>query len=267
MSDEALKKPHGLRAYFARTRDPLNSVILVLPLFVAYQIGILGTGGIRNGVDFMTDLIMAGVELVMGLFFAKVGPGLVLTGYLGFNLVVLGVLLLVVWLLRNRGTFNPRLWPFLLLESTVYAIFFGSTIHFMMQSVGLDGLSLVDVQEPVLAAGEKKFSPFVALVTSIGAGLYEEIVFRAGLLGGLYYVLDKHAKVGRFGAAAIAVVVSSVIFSAVHHLGPMGDPFTLGVFTFRFFAGVLLSVIFTTRGFAVAVYTHAIYDVIVMILR
>ena len=257
----------GLRGYFARTRDPLNSVLFVLPLFVAYQVGILGTGGIRNGVDFMTDLLMAGVEFCLGLFFAQVGPGLVLAGYVAFNLLLLLAFLIVVWRLRHRGKFNPRLWPYLLLESTLYAVLFGSTVHLLMRSVGLDGLTLLERNPSALAAGAKGFSPFVALITSIGAGLYEEIVFRAGLLGGLFHVLTRSAGLRRITAAVAAVVVSSVIFSAVHHFGPLGDPFSLGVFFFRFFAGVLLSLIFTARGFAVAVYTHAIYDVIVMVLR
>ena len=55
------------------------------------------------------------------------------------------------------------------------------------------------------------------------------------------------------------------MISAIHHIGVMGDPFTLGTFLFRFFAGILLAVIFHVRGFAVAVYTHAIYDIFVMV--
>jgi len=37
------------------------------------------------------------------------------------------------------------------------------------------------------------------------------------------------------------------------------------VFTFRFLAGILFGLLFWFRGFAVAVYTHAIYDIVVLV--
>jgi hypothetical protein len=58
-----------------------------------------------------------------------------------------------------------------------------------------------------------------------------------------------------------------VAFSAVHHLGPYGDKLLLGVFTFRVLAGLLFGLLFWFRGFAVAVYTHALYDVLVLVFR
>lgn len=267
MSADTRPTRRGLRAYFQASRDPLNSVLLVLPLFVAYQIGILGTGGLRNGVDFMTDVILAAVAVVLGLFVGEVSEGTVLLGYIVFNLAVLAALGIAVWVLRHKGHFQPRLWPALLLESAVYAVFFGSAIRLMMAVFGFDGpLAIVDQAALPLAKGAQSFSPFQGLVTSVGAGLYEEIVFRVGLLGGTYAILTRWAKVTNVLAAAAAIVTSSLIFSAVHHLGSMGDAFTISVFVFRFFAGVLLSLIYSVRGFAVAVYTHAIYDVIVLVL-
>ena len=100
---------------------------------------------------------------------------------------------------------------------------------------------------------------------SIGAGLYEETVFRLVLMGGGFYALTRWAKLGPWAAAGIALLASSFIFSAVHYIGPLGDAFEIGSFLFRFFAGVVLAAIFYVRGFAIAVYTHAIYDIIVML--
>jgi hypothetical protein len=62
-------------------------------------------------------------------------------------------------------------------------------------------------------------------------------------------------------------LVSSALFSAAHHVGPLGDPLRLGVFTYRMLAGIVFGLIFWFRGFAVAVYTHALYDMYVMLLR
>jgi membrane protease YdiL (CAAX protease family) len=101
---------------------------------------------------------------------------------------------------------------------------------------------------------------------SIGAGLYEELVFRLILMGGMFWAGVRGLNWPGWLSAIAALLISSLAFSAVHHVGSLGEPFVLGVFMFRFFAGIVLAVIFYARGFAVAVYTHAIYDVIVLVL-
>ena len=53
----------------------------------------------------------------------------------------------------------------------------------------------------------------------------------------------------------------------MHHIPPYGDPFTIGVFTFRVLAGACFGLLFWFRGFAIAVYTHALYDLYVLVLR
>ncbi len=47
-------------------------------------------------------------------------------------------------------------------------------------------------------------------------------------------------------------------------MGPFGEPFTLSAFTFRFLFGLALNGVFLVRGFAVAAWAHAIYDVLVV---
>ena len=59
-------------------------------------------------------------------------------------------------------------------------------------------------------------------------------------------------------------VLSAVLFSVVHYIGPMGDYFTLDSFLFRFLFGLILNGIYVTRGFGVAAWTHALYDVIIV---
>ena len=46
----------------------------------------------------------------------------------------------------------------------------------------------------------------------------------------------------------------------MHHIPPYGDPLHLGVFMFRVLAGACFGLLFWFRGFAIAVYTHALYD-------
>jgi membrane protease YdiL (CAAX protease family) len=60
--------------------------------------------------------------------------------------------------------------------------------------------------------------------------------------------------------------VSAVLFSAVHYVGSFGDPLALGTFVFRVLAGLFFTALYRWRGFAVAVWCHAIYDVIFFLL-
>jgi membrane protease YdiL (CAAX protease family) len=99
-------------------------------------------------------------------------------------------------------------------------------------------------------------------VAFCGAGLYEEVLFRLLLLPALAWLL---AQLGfSTPAAAIGgIVVSSLLFSLAHYVGPLGDTFSLYSFTFRFLAGMFFAVLFVTRGFGIAAGTHAVYDLLV----
>ncbi|HEY7769135.1 type II CAAX prenyl endopeptidase Rce1 family protein, partial [Longimicrobium sp.] len=69
----------------------------------------------------------------------------------------------------------------------------------------------------------------------------------------------------RTPAAAVAVIVSAFIFSAFHYIGPYAYPLELGSFTFRLLAGVAFSALYVWRGFGIAAWTHALYDVFLVI--
>jgi membrane protease YdiL (CAAX protease family) len=238
-------------SYFAQSREPLTALVAVLPLFVAYQLGILLTGGVRNGVDF-----------VSGILFAVFGDNL--SGYLAFNAAILGAFLVAVAVLRKNGELHPRLFPFMLLESALYAVLVGGVVNLLMDVTGVSALLMVPGHALANAPAGGDPGLIYKLVMSVGAGLYEELAFRLILLGGLFAVLQR-GGVGRVGAGVVAVVVSSLIFSGVHHLGSMGEAFTLGAFAFRFFAGVVFAALYQTRGFAIAAWTHALYDIWVMV--
>jgi hypothetical protein len=217
------------------------SLLYIFPLFLFYEIGVAFSPMV-NGVDFISRNLYALVNYDRVTYLLVHG---------GMALVFLGIL----WAVRRtkalpRGRFLP-----MLLESTIYALTLGTLIIFVMQRIlGID---------PRLAAGEVQGS---ALLMSIGAGVHEELVFRLGACAGGAALLRlfglRHAV-----AVAIAFAVSSLLFSAAHHVGAHGDPFTLDVFVYRALAGVLFAAIFYWRSLAHAVYTHALYDVYVMVLR
>ena len=105
---------------------------------------------------------------------------------------------------------------------------------------------------------------WMQLALSIGAGLYEELLFRVLLVGGLALILRQLLRTSTM-AYVVAAVVGAVLFSAVHYVGALGDPFAWTSFTFRFVFGLLLNVLFLWRGFGVAAWTHALYDVMLVV--
>lgn len=231
---------HPLVAHLQGRLDPLTSAILVFPLFLVYQLGILGGQG-QNGVDFATRALIRVSERD-------------LTNYL---VVLAGMLLVyaaVVALLRRRGRFNPQAFVPVLVESTFYALVMGSIILFalrqfarVMPGLAVSGTDALDV-----------------VVISAGAGFHEELIFRVLLMGGLAWLLT--GLTGKARAWLLAMVLSAVAFSLAHHLGPVGEPFTFVAFVYRTLAGVFFALVYQVRGFAVAAWTHALYDVYVLSL-
>jgi hypothetical protein len=65
----------------------------------------------------------------------------------------------------------------------------------------------------------------------------------------------------------VAALLAALLFSAFHYVGPYGDPWTLSSFVFRFLAGLLFSVLFLLRGFGIAAWTHALYDIFLFVFR
>jgi membrane protease YdiL (CAAX protease family) len=180
---------------------------------------------------------------------------------LGSYLLLLGALLLgyagLLGALRRSGRFHPRSFMPLLVESGLYAVCMGSIILLVIRYVlwFVPGLAVEALPDR---------GPLEILVIAAGAGLHEEFIFRAGLMGGLALLLEQ--RMGRRAAWTLALVVSSLVFSGVHHLGPSGEDFTGVAFVYRTLAGAYFGVIYQLRGFAVAAWTHSLYDLYVLSL-
>ena len=100
------------------------------------------------------------------------------------------------------------------------------------------------------------------VVGFLGAGLYEEALFRLALIPLLFRAL-RLLMVPPLLACTLAVTASSLVFSLAHHAGAPGEAFTWFAFIFRWLAGVFFAWVFVVRGFGVAVGTHTAYDLLV----
>jgi membrane protease YdiL (CAAX protease family) len=225
--------------------EGLDTAILVFPLFLVYQIGIVAGGAGRNGVDLVTSLLIGLCEYNLGAYLLLIL--FLLIAYWG-----------VVLLLRRSGRFHPRRFGTLLVESTIYAVCMGGVILIVLRYVFWFMPGVSAGADPGAERGLVEI-----LVISAGAGLHEEFIFRAGLMGGLGFFLQQTMRSPKL-AWLIALVVSSVVFSWVHHLGPVGEDFTSVAFLYRTLAGMYFGVVYQFRGFAIAAWTHAIYDFVVL---
>lgn len=114
---------------------------------------------------------------------------------------------------------------------------------------------------------------WVNIVTGIGAGIYEELVFRLVLICILMILFQDLLKLDRTLSVVISISISAVLFSLHHHFfflnGSLhfGDEFSFMKFTFRLLAGIYFAVLFAVRGFGIAAGTHAYYDIIAAILN
>jgi membrane protease YdiL (CAAX protease family) len=116
---------------------------------------------------------------------------------------------------------------------------------------------------PLAAAQFERLGLASQVMISLGAGLYEELLFRVVLVGALAWLARRllgHAV----AAGATAVVVGALVFSAFHYVGPHGDALELPSFAFRTVAGVLFSTLYLLRGFGITAWTHALYDLMLV---
>jgi hypothetical protein len=215
------------------------SLLAVFPLFLVYEIGVLFTPTM-NGVDFVSRNV-----------FALVGYSK--TNYLLVHGALAVAFLVAVAIMRKHRLAERRNFFAMFLESGIYALTLGTLIIFVMQR--LLGIN------PQLAT-----EPLTNFIVSVGAGVHEELVFRLGALAGGAALLRVFG-LRHVVAVVIAFALSAVLFSAAHHLGAAGEPWKADVFVYRALAGIVFGVIFYFRSLGHAVYTHALYDVYVLILR
>lgn len=232
----------------ATPHDPLTSLVLTLPVFLAYHLGIVFID-LRNGAD-----------LVSGLFVSLVHASLPL--YVALTLGVAVALGVAVYFLRGKNVLHLSSIGPVVAESTAWAA--GMWLLVGWATARLVGAIALPA-EPMLQIGGRSLGMLERVVMAAGAGFHEEVVFRVIVFGGLSWLLTSRG-VPRLRADLAAAFVAAIVFSSAHYVGPLGDAFQLGSFVFRALAGLYLTLVFRLRGFAVAVYAHALYDLAVFFL-
>jgi hypothetical protein len=230
----------------------LTSLMLVFPLFLIYQVGVLAIPEVYNGADLITSQLLH-------LLHGRLGAYALLNLGLGVAFVI------ALLVLRQRNQFHARQFIPVILESSVYAVTMGAVIVYVMKQVlGVD--PRLAISWPAAATGPHDVGLFGRIVLSFGAGVHEELVFRLLMIPSIAYLCERLLGFRRVAALVVAFLISSSLFSLAHHVVG-GEPFRVGVFVYRLLCGLLFATIFQLRGFATAVYTHSLYDIFVLTLH
>jgi len=214
---------------------------LTLPIFLVYHLAVVFLG-VQNATDMVTGTLMS----------LSAGDK---TKYLLATLCI-GVIFAGTFALLGRGqAFRPRKFLQIIVEGVVYALVMALVANFVVGSL----FARVAASAGSIASEGR----FVGFIMSLGAGFFgKQRVVLSGTSAAASGFSFRSLLV-MFGWA----IACALVFSGVHYIGPLSDDFKLTSFTFRAVLGLILTLIYVTRGFAAAVWTHAIYDVWVLVLR
>lgn len=233
--------------YWNDARKPLSCLLFLLPWIAVYEVGILMLADsdpdrIRNGADYWMRSILSAA-----------GLGQILL------LPVLVVAIMLTWHLIRKHSWKVRLetQAGMLAESVLLAI--------ALLAVGqLHQLIFLNLQPAETDSRLLTLSTgsLTRAVSYVGAGVYEEVMFRL-LLVPLAFFVFRLFEFPRKWAAVMAAISTAFVFALAHHVGPAADAFNLFTFTFRAAAGTFFAAVFFLRGFGITVGCHAAYDLLV----
>lgn len=232
--------------YWTESRRPLSSLVFILPLLLVYEAGlvVLGPHAVRNGADALLRHALDGIGF--GQYFL---------------LPVLTVGILLGWHYTTRQPW--RLARGVLSGMLVESVLMALCLRLVLQ---LQGALFQQIAAPALQWQSGTCAAFSDIVAQgvgfLGAGIYEELLFRLILVPLVGAALAAIGVPKRTSLTA-SILLTSLVFSAAHYVGPYGDALQWFSFLFRFLAGVFFAVLFVHRGFGVAAGTHAGYDILV----
>lgn len=240
-------------SYRWRTLQSVNALLFVAPMLVAFHVGSAVIDAPLAAQDNLGLFATRDLERILGVF-GSTAP------YLP-PLLVGAALLVQHAARRDRWRLDATVFVGMVVESVIWAL----------PLLALNYLCgrLLNTGGSILAAGD---SPqLVNVLKALGAGVYEEFVFRLVGLGLLTWIIVNVFSVRkrRDWVVLFAIVASSLAFSLYHFSAggrAMTPEFNAGDFTWRAAAGLCLALAYVTRGFGVAVGAHVVWDLYVILI-
>ena len=281
-------------SYFERTSRPIYAIVFLLPFIVFYE---LGTILINTDVLNKTQVRVVAFVWLQSFLDEYVGLG----SRLAWIAPPLAAIVILI-ALQITSKKDWRFWlgdiPPMAVECTLLAVpLIVLTLFLSGSTRPQSGIAQFDTgvlrtqtersHSPSLVGTNSLSSPttegggtqpesqsvWPSIVIGIGAGIYEELVFRLILICVLMLLFQDVLRLSRKSSIILSVLISALLFSAHHHVDLLSgqanaaDPFTLGRFAFRTIAGIYFAVLFAIRGFGITAGTHAFYDIIATVIN
>lgn len=278
-------------SYLERTSRPIYGLFFLAPFLVFYELGTVLTH--TDALSRAQDRVVAFVWLQsfldtylgLGGKFAWIAPPLVVV----VILLALQLASRKSWYLSVRDTGPMAVECILLAVPLIVLSLFLSGPAARSNSIQQSAYYNVQTDTVVMpqsGAGTDNSAPeqngsdsifkesFLAdIVTGIGAGIYEELIFRLILMCVLMVLLQDIIGMSHANAIVLSVLISAALFSAHHHVvfvnGRLtsASAFNWTEFSFRTMAGVYFAVLFAIRGFGITAGTHAFYDIMATVIN
>ncbi len=265
--DEAFIKPASspFVAYIEGSRRPIACLYFILPFLIIYHGGIWLLHSLErpvaNGADIMLAKVLnifyyGSVWLYLQIFpNSEISESSVLwvIKILGsfFSLIfIIFILLLKQHLTNSSWKINKSTLFYMYIESAIFAI----PPFILVWAVN----KIILLRADYSAVG----SWINGIVLSMGAGVYEEFLFRMLIMSLLFLGVSSFFKLENRTLYIVVMMTQAVIFSAFHYLPWSSEVFSLPIFTFRIVAGIYFGYIYQERGFGIAAGSHVFYDII-----
>jgi hypothetical protein len=238
---KAASKSSSPARYLDASQTPLTALLFVLPLLVLHEVGVRWYGTIAaTGTEYRITAFT-----LIARFLHSVGA----SGRYLPALIVVAVLVSIHVAHRQRWMFNISLLPLMVAESIAWALPLVG-VYFLFAPNG-----------PILMPGGN-WKLMASLY--LGAGVYEEFVFRLSLFALLSFIWMDVLRMSARVATPLIVVIAAITFSAYHMWGIRELPWQ--AFVFIGLRGLFYGIIFLERGFGVTVGVHTAYDLLIIFL-
>lgn len=261
-------------SYLERTSRPVYAIALLLPLIIFYE---LGTIFINTDV-----LAQSQIRVVAFVWLQDSLRHIGLIGKWSWIAPPLAVVIILLGLqIASRKSWMVFFSDFyvMVVECIILAIpllVFSLLINSALQTPAPDSqYAMANFSTTLLQvfAGTGSNNLLADIVTGIGAGIYEELIFRLILICSLMIILQDVLRLEHTISIVLAIIISATLFSVHHHIvflnGQFGQmsPFSLPEFIFRTLAGIYFAILFAVRGFGVTAGTHAFYDIMATLIN
>ncbi len=227
--------------YFSYTKNNTVSLMFIFPFFLMYEI--LAYFLFDNS-DYV---IRNSADIIFRDIFEIISNNTLIT-YNGLLLIL--IFLFIFYNLKNK---SPEFTLSYIFFMFIEGVFFGLLLLFI-----LNGFSVFNYSQQNYFFIDYSFMFYSCL----GAGIWEEILFRYLLLSSLINIFKK--IIDKYSSIILSIFISALLFSMFHYIGSLGDVFNIYTFIVRFVGGIYLSIIYLYRGLGISMISHIIYDFILV---